>query len=69
MNKYIVYFEIYGKKMKTVVMAKNEQHAVQIVKDKIILHKVEPISLEADFKQHDKEGTIDLLKKMFGMDN
>ena len=37
---YTVYFEIYGKKMKTEIEAKSEAHAKQIIKDMIVFHKV-----------------------------
>jgi hypothetical protein len=40
MKKYIVYFEIFGKKMKTEVFAMNEEQAMIAVKNKIIFHKV-----------------------------
>jgi DUF438 domain-containing protein len=41
MKNYTIYFEIYGKKMKTTVMAKTEDEAKELVKGKIIFHKVE----------------------------
>ena len=41
MNKYTVYFEIYGKKMKSTVFAEHELGAKQAVKNKISFHKVE----------------------------
>jgi len=40
MKKYIVYFEIFGKKMKTKILAESKEKAEQQVKDKIIFHKV-----------------------------
>lgn len=40
MNKYSIYFEVYGKKLKTVVFASSEKEAKQIVLDKIIFHKI-----------------------------
>jgi hypothetical protein len=46
MRNYIVYFEIYGKKMKTTVMAHSQQDAVEIVKGKIQINKVELLSDE-----------------------
>ena len=39
--KYTVYFEIYGKKLKTEVNAKNEMEAKETIKNKIIFHKLE----------------------------
>lgn len=41
MKTYIVYFEIFGKKMKTEVKAKDPAKARQQVIDKLIFHKVE----------------------------
>lgn len=41
MKNYTIYFEIYGKKMKTTVMAINEENAKDLIISKIIFHKVE----------------------------
>jgi hypothetical protein len=41
MNEYTLYFSLYGKKMKTTVSASSEQEAKQIVRDKIVFHKIE----------------------------
>jgi ASC-1-like (ASCH) protein len=58
MKTYIVYFEIYGKKMKTEVKAQDPAKARQQVIDKLIFHKVE-------FK--DNVGDIpDSFKDVFG---
>lgn len=40
MKNHIVYFEIFGKKMKTKILAETKEQAEQQVKDKIIFHKV-----------------------------
>ena len=40
MNKYTVYFEIFGKKMKHDVEAISEADAKRKVADKIVFHKV-----------------------------
>lgn len=40
-KKYTVYFELYGKKMKTVIDARDTIEAKNIIKDKIIFHKIE----------------------------
>lgn len=40
MKNFDVYFEIYGKKLKTTVLAENEERAKEIVRNKIIFHKV-----------------------------
>ncbi len=41
MKNYTIYFEIYGKRMKTDVMAENEEKAKELIKSKIIFHRVE----------------------------
>lgn len=41
MNNYTVYFEIFGKKMKVEIKAKSKQQAEEIIKSKIIFHKIE----------------------------
>jgi hypothetical protein len=41
MKKYEIYFELFGKKMKTTITAPTKDVAKQIVKDKIIFHKIE----------------------------
>lgn len=38
--EYIVYFEIFGKKMKTTITAPHKKGAKKAVKEKIIFHKV-----------------------------
>jgi hypothetical protein len=40
MKNYTVYFEIFGKKMKTKILAESKENAEQQIKDKIIFHKV-----------------------------
>ena len=40
MKKYSIWFELYGKKMKTVVVAENEQKAIEELKNKIVFHRV-----------------------------
>jgi len=54
--KYKVYFEIFGKKMKTEVNAISSEAAKKAVKDKIIFHKVEEV-----------DNMVDHLKDMFGI--
>lgn len=41
MKSYDVYFEFFGRKMKTKVLAKNEYDARVKIKDRIIFHKIE----------------------------
>lgn len=56
--KYIIYFELYGKRMKTTVEANNELDAKAMIKQKIIFHKV-----EKQQEVNDKS-----LKDLFGKD-
>lgn len=39
-RNYDVYFEMFGRKMRMRVLAENEQAAKEMVKEKIIFHKV-----------------------------
>ena len=58
MKKYTVYFEIYGKKMKTTIIAASKERAKEVIKDNIIFHKV----------VHDSDDDIvNTLMNMFGM--
>ena len=57
---YTVYFEIFGKKMKTTVQAKSEEDAKYQIMGKIIWHKVTTENMYSS-----KE--IDDLLGMFGM--
>ena len=58
--KYTVYFEIFGKKMKTTVDAKSEEDAKYRIMGRIIWHKVVPEKIGDD-------SVIDFLKGTFGM--
>jgi len=40
MKRYIIYFELYGKKMKTTVSATSEEEAKKVIFNKINFHKV-----------------------------
>lgn len=42
MTNYTVFFELFGKKMKTTVLADSPEQAKQKVKDRIIFHKIKP---------------------------
>ena len=55
MNKYLIYFEIFGKKMKTEIFAASKEEAKRKMKEKIIFHKIEKIS----------DPTVDYLKNIF----
>jgi hypothetical protein len=64
-KKYTVYFELYGKKMKTEVYAKDSVDAKKVIKDKIIFHKI-----EADNSNDVKDafgGFPDDFKTIFGL--
>ena len=40
MKNYEVYFEIYGKRMKTTVLAESEESAKTVIRNKVVFHKV-----------------------------
>lgn len=46
MREYIVYFEIFGKKLKTKILADNPTDAKKKITDKMIFHKVQPTENE-----------------------
>lgn len=60
MNKYKIFFELFGKRMQYDCYADSEEQAKTIVKDKIIFHGVNKI------EEEDNSG-IDFLKDMFGL--
>lgn len=41
LKPFIVWFEIYGKKLKAEIMAENEMDAHRKLKEKIIVHKIQ----------------------------
>ena len=41
MEKFTIYFELFGKKMKTEIQARSESEAKQKLFDKIVFHKIE----------------------------
>lgn len=59
--KYKIFFEIYGKKMQTVIEAKNENEAKEKIKDKIIFDKIESAITEQEANE-----AVNYLKNMFG---
>jgi hypothetical protein len=64
MNTYIIYFEIFGKKMKTIVDAPSKSEAKKVVKNKIIFHKIEgeeDIEANNNAKGFDLDGLKDFL--------
>jgi hypothetical protein len=58
MKQYIVYFEIYGKKLKTTIRAESEGHAKETIRNKIIFYKVK---LDNDPEDY----VVDFLKDLF----
>lgn len=60
MSTYIIYFEIFGRKLKTFINADNEEQAKYKLYNKIIFHKIE---------KQPPVNTIDLdeLKSFLGM--
>jgi 1-deoxy-D-xylulose 5-phosphate reductoisomerase len=61
MRNYTVYFEIYGKKMKTTVMANNEEEAKDFVKNKIVFYKIENPKDEFNQSMDMMEGILNFL--------
>jgi hypothetical protein len=59
--KYRIFFEIYGKKMQTVIEAKSENEAKEKVKNKIIFDKIESAITEQEANE-----AVNYLKNMFG---
>ena len=41
MKKFVIYFEFYGRKLKTTVLSDNEENAKKEIKNKIVFHKIE----------------------------
>ena len=58
-KQYEVWFEVYGKKMKTTVLAKHEIEAKELIRKQIIFYKVE------ESKPNDPG--VDFLKGIFGI--
>lgn len=58
--KYKVWFEIYGKKMITVINANNETDAKTKIKSKIHFHKIEKI-------EEPRDNVAEYLMNMFNM--
>lgn len=44
MNTYRIYFELYGKKMMTSITAKTQADAVEQLRNKIEVHKIENLT-------------------------
>lgn len=58
--KYEVYFEFFGRKMKTEVEAATEQAAKNIIVNRIIFHDVK-------LKKISDDDIVNQMKNMFGM--
>lgn len=58
-KQYEVWFEVYGKKMKTTVLAKHEIEAKELIRKQIIFYKVE--------ESKPTDPGVDFLKGIFGM--
>lgn len=55
MKKFTIWFEIFGKKMKTTIEANNESEAKQALARKIIFHKIETSSFMDDILKEFEE--------------
>ncbi len=60
MKKYEIFFEIYGKKLKTTIEANSEEKAKEIVKNKIRFDKI------TELKSKDDD-IVDQMLNMFGI--
>jgi hypothetical protein len=63
-REYIVWFELFGKKMKTSVIASSESEAKKRVQSKIVFYKVEVKPEDRAFS--DIMGKFDEIFDMFG---
>lgn len=59
--KYKIYFEFFGKKMVCEIKATNENEAKFLLKEKINIHKIEPI------KENNDNVGFDKLMDMFNL--
>lgn len=57
MKEYEIYFSIFGKHLKTTIMAYSEEDAYEKIRDKIVFHKE---------RTKVKDNTVEFLKNMFG---
>lgn len=58
-----VYFELYGKKMKTSVKASSDEEAKKIIKEKIIFHKIQDAGNSMDDISGFLDDFLEALKK------
>lgn len=66
---YEVYFEVFGKKMRTTITSPDKEGVKKVVKDRVIFHK---IIKKSDNKVNDEQfigdqQTFTNLKNIFGM--
>lgn len=64
MRNFDVYFEIYGRKMKAVIMAENEEKAKDALKEKIRFHKIVKSKDEFNLCIDIINDAIDILKNV-----
>lgn len=64
MKNYDIYFEMYGRKMKTTILAENEEKAKEAVLNKIIFHKVQVSKDDFNDIIDLMDGIIDNLKNI-----
>lgn len=54
MKDYVVYFEVYNKKLKTTVRARNPERAAEVVRGMIEIKKIEEVKLQPTKKDIDQ---------------
>lgn len=57
MKEYEIFFSIFGKHLKTTIMAYSEEDAYEKIRDKIVFHKE---------RTKVKDNPVEYLKNMFG---
>lgn len=66
MRTYNVFFELFGKKYQMKVQAKNKFDAEEVVKDKIVFHKIDDLTPPEKSDEDDLyDTTRTILKKLF----
>lgn len=60
MREYTVYFELYGKKMKTEIFAKDKNDAMMKIRQKITFHKISET-------KSNKDDVFDNIMNLFNM--
>lgn len=62
-REYTIYFEIFGKRMKTDIIAESEAEAIQKLKNKIEVIKIEPKKDEFNAGMNLIDGILNGFKK------